>query len=98
LAVASTAIAFACPNCKDALANDPAQAGLVRGFFWSIMFMVSMPFLIFGGVSLYFYWEVQRAKQARSTALADDSAAVAVDSPFAEESVRVEEADPVGAC
>lgn len=59
------AVAFACPNCKDSLANDPAQAGLVRGFFWSILLMVSMPFLILGGVSSYFYWEVCRARRAR---------------------------------
>jgi len=53
---------FACPNCKEALANDPAAAGLVRGYFYSILFMLSMPILIFSGLSSYFYWEICRGR------------------------------------
>ena len=60
-------VASACPTCKDGLASDPASASLVRGYAYSILFMLSMPPLIFGGLSAYFYWEVRRAKvrQAR---------------------------------
>ena len=58
----ATGVAAACPTCKDSLAQDPASASLARGFYYSILFMVSMPFLIFGGMSLYFYWQVQKAK------------------------------------
>jgi hypothetical protein len=54
----------ACPNCRETLAGDASQAGLVRGLFWSILFMVSMPFLILGGLSSYFYWEICRARRA----------------------------------
>ena len=54
--------ALACPNCKEALANDPAAAGLVRGYFYSILFMLSMPVLIFSGLSSYFYWEICRGR------------------------------------
>jgi len=61
LAIGSEA-AFACPTCKESLAHDPASAGLARGFYYSILFMVSMPFVIFGGMSAYFYWEVRRAR------------------------------------
>lgn len=60
-------IAVACPTCKDNLAHDPAAAGLVRGYAYSILFMLSMPPLIFGGLCGYFYWEVRRAR-ARAAA------------------------------
>ena len=47
--------ALACPTCKQALAeNGQSQDGLVRGYFWSILFMMSMPFLIFCGMGYYF--------------------------------------------
>ena len=96
LMIAWATVAWSCPNCKDALAHDPAQAGLVRGFFWSIVFMVSMPFLVFGGVSAYFYWEVLRARQAKQAVLANELLPDASGSPFAEPSAPIEEADPVG--
>ncbi len=55
--------AVACPTCKDSLAeNDPNNATLVRGYFWSILFMMSMPFLILAGLSSYMYYEVRRAR------------------------------------
>ena len=56
-------LAVACPNCGDAMASDPVQAGLVRGIFWSILFLLSMPFLIFAGISGYFYWLVRNARR-----------------------------------
>jgi hypothetical protein len=56
------AIAVACPTCTDSLAHDPASENLVRGYAYSIIFMLSMPPLIFGGLSAYFYWEVRKAK------------------------------------
>lgn len=65
--------ALACPNCKDALAGDPDHAGLVRGYYWSILFMMSMPFLILGGISAYFYHEIRRAR-ARQMGLARPTA------------------------
>jgi hypothetical protein len=55
-------VATACPTCKDSLAHDPASANLVRGYAYSIVFMLSMPPLIFSGLSAYFYWEVRKAK------------------------------------
>jgi hypothetical protein len=54
--------ALACPTCKDNLAADPAAANLARGYYYSILFMLSMPPLILGGLSAYFYWEVRKAK------------------------------------
>jgi hypothetical protein len=61
-ALAFCAVASACPTCKDNMAHDPASANLVRGYAYSIMFMLSMPPLIFGSLCAYFYWEVRKAK------------------------------------
>jgi hypothetical protein len=63
-------VAMACPTCKDNMAHDPASASLVRGYAYSILFMLSMPPLIFCGLSAYFFWEVQKAK-ARQRAHAE---------------------------
>jgi len=62
LVVVLPAISVACPTCKDGFTGDPATSGMVRGYFWSIVFMMSMPFLILGGISAYFYYEVRRAR------------------------------------
>ncbi|MEX0819899.1 MAG: hypothetical protein WD070_09895 [Pirellulaceae bacterium] len=64
--------ASACPTCKDGMAGDPAYSSMVNGYFWSILFMMSMPFLVFGGVASYFYYEVRRAR-ARQAAEAHSS-------------------------
>ncbi len=52
---ATTRLAEACPLCADNLANDaygknPTQLG--RGFFWSIIFMMALPFLTVGFVAM----------------------------------------------
>jgi heme/copper-type cytochrome/quinol oxidase subunit 2 len=91
LVLAVSAVAYGCPNCKDAMGGDPAQAGLIRGFFWSILFMVSMPFLIFGGVGGYFYWEVCRARRAT----AGLSAATAGSGTPFQETADVRESEPL---
>ena len=54
---------FACPTCKENLAVDPESANIVRGYFYSILFMLSMPPLILSGLSLYFYYEVCKARR-----------------------------------
>ena len=59
-------IASACPGCKDALAaNDPEQARIARGYFWIILFMMSMPFALLGTFGTYVYIEVRRARADR---------------------------------
>ena len=63
-------VATACPSCKESLAHDPAAANLARGFYYSILFMVSMPFVIFGSMSAYFYWEVRKAQARQAAELA----------------------------
>lgn len=65
LAIALTASeAGACPMCKAALGSQGRNHGdWVGGFFWSILFMLSMPFLILGGLSAYMYRLVRQARR-----------------------------------
>lgn len=66
LLLAMESLAVACPTCKDTIeANDPARANLVRGYFYSILFMLSMPFLIFTSLCGYFYYEVCKARRLK---------------------------------
>ena len=42
-------VASGCPNCKEAVAAQPADvAATARGYSWSIMLMMSMPFTLLG--------------------------------------------------
>lgn len=52
----------ACPTCKSGMA-DGSHSGLQEGFYWSILFMMSMPFFIIGGLSTMFYFSVRKAKR-----------------------------------
>jgi uncharacterized membrane protein len=61
-------VVSACPTCKDAMAGDPANSSMVQGYFWSIIFMMSMPFLVFSTVAAYFYYEVCRARKQQAAA------------------------------
>ena len=55
--------ALACPNCKDALASaDGEQANLVTGFFWSVLFMMSMPFVLLGTFGFCMHRAVKKAR------------------------------------
>ncbi len=61
-------VALGCPTCKDQLANDPAAMNIARGYFYSILFMLSMPALILVGLSSYFYYEVRKARRKGAVA------------------------------
>lgn len=55
--------ADACPSCKNALAeSDPEQGNIAAGYFYSILFMMSMPFLIISAFTGYVFLEFRRAK------------------------------------
>ena len=56
------AAAAACPTCKDQLAHDAESQNIARGYAYSIVFMLSMPPLIFGSLCAYFYYEVRKAR------------------------------------
>ena len=71
--------AAACPTCKDTLAHDPAASNLARGIYYSILFMISMPFLIFGSLCAYFYWEVCRARKRQAAEQAPAAVKMAIE-------------------
>jgi hypothetical protein len=66
--LAGAPAATACPSCKEALGNSSGGGDLVSGFFWSILFMLSMPFLLLGSFGLYFYYLVRKARAAKPAA------------------------------
>jgi len=59
--------AEACPTCKESLSENDAQ--MVRGYFWSIMFMMAMPFSILTAMSTYFYMLVRKARKLKAADL-----------------------------
>ncbi|MCH7727969.1 MAG: hypothetical protein IH991_16055 [Planctomycetes bacterium] len=54
-------VAMACPTCQAGL-EGAEHENIKRGYFWSILFMMSMPFLIFIGMGIYFYLKVRKAR------------------------------------
>lgn len=61
-------VGHACPTCKQAIAEGGHHDQVVRGYFWSIIFMMSMPFLILGALGTYFYLLVRSARAAAGSA------------------------------
>lgn len=56
--------ADACPTCKDAIAqNDPQHQQMVKGYFYSILFMMSMPFVVVGTFGGMAYLSIKRARR-----------------------------------
>jgi hypothetical protein len=70
LVVCVASAAWACPTCKEDLANNPQGQGLAAGFYYSILFMMSMPFLIIGTLGTVAYRSVKRAQAEREAAAA----------------------------
>jgi|GEM_PF-4165997 len=58
--------AMACPSCQAALASQEGGNRVVQGFFWSILFMMSMPFSILTALSTYFYVLVRRSRRQQA--------------------------------
>jgi hypothetical protein len=49
LSFAMASSAWACPNCKEAVAAQPSEvAAMARGYNWSILLMLGMPFTLLG--------------------------------------------------
>ncbi len=67
VALLAADVALACPNCKDSIAHsDPTASGLMQGYFWSILFMLSMPFTLLTAMCVYFYLLVRRARATQT--------------------------------
>lgn len=62
LLLAAGDVALGCPSCK--LAAGDETSSLARGYFWSILFMLSMPPLILASLGLYFYCLVRKARSS----------------------------------
>jgi hypothetical protein len=55
-------VAAACPTCKDGLAqNDPQGRSLAAGISYSILFMMSMPYLVLATFGSCAYLSIRRA-------------------------------------
>jgi hypothetical protein len=61
--LAGGSLAEACPSCQAALNADGSQGDLARGIYYSIMFMMSMPFAIIGTFSFFAYRAVKREQR-----------------------------------
>jgi hypothetical protein len=58
-------VALACPNCKEAMEKqDPTHGGMVKGYFYSILFMMGTPYLVLGTFCAAMYYRVRRARRA----------------------------------
>ena len=56
-----------CPTCKDGLAAaDSEGANIARGYFYSILLMIAMPFTLAGSFGLYVWRETRRQQQANN--------------------------------
>lgn len=67
-ALALGQVALGCPTCGNAI--EHSGGNLATGFYWSILFMMSMPFVILGGLSLLCWLEIRKARRAAETAAA----------------------------
>jgi hypothetical protein len=66
VAVVAIGDAFGCPNCKDAVdTSDPDGLNLARGYFYSILLMLAMPFTLAGTFGCYVWREMRRQERAR---------------------------------
>ena len=63
LIVLYCSVADACPNCSSGLAEQSDGGDMVAGYFWSILFMMAMPFTIFTAIGGYMYLEVRKARK-----------------------------------
>ncbi|HEY2893486.1 MAG TPA: hypothetical protein VGJ16_04715 [Pirellulales bacterium] len=65
-ALGAASIASACPSCQAALNGDSSQADLARGIYYSILFMMSMPFAIVGTFGGLMYRAVKREQRRQA--------------------------------
>ncbi len=64
VAVVLTGEAWACPTCKSAISgDDPVSVARATGYFYSILFMMSMPFVIIGTFGGLAYFTIRKARE-----------------------------------
>ncbi len=53
-----------CPTCKDGVNTaDPDGLNVARGYFYSILLMLAMPFTLAGSFAAYVWREMRRQKR-----------------------------------
>ena len=63
----SAAEAWGCPNCKDGFSSsDPDAVNIARGYFYSILLMLEMPFTLAGTFGAYVWREMKKQQQSQS--------------------------------
>lgn len=64
VALLLVADASGCPNCKDAVdTSDPEGLNLARGYFYSILLMLAMPFTLVASFGCYVWREMRRQQR-----------------------------------
>jgi uncharacterized paraquat-inducible protein A len=64
VAVTLTGEGWACPTCKSAISgDDPVSVARATGYFYSILFMMSMPFVIIGTFGGLAYFTIRKARE-----------------------------------
>ncbi|MGD9635717.1 MAG: hypothetical protein AB7G28_09745 [Pirellulales bacterium] len=67
IALLLTDVVAACPTCKEGLdQSDPQHQSVAAGFYYSILFMMSMPYLILGSFGYLAFVSIRRAKVAQA--------------------------------
>jgi uncharacterized membrane protein len=57
-------VAAACPTCKEGLAqNDPQGQALAAGYYYSILLMMSTPYIVLATFISCAYYSIRRARQ-----------------------------------
>lgn len=70
--VATASVASACPSCEQALGADASQGDLAKGLYYSILFMMSMPFAIIGAFAGLAYRAVKREQRRKEAEAAQN--------------------------
>ena len=74
--VGAAAEAFGCPTCKDAVNTaDPEGLNVARGYFYSILLMLAMPFTLVGSFGAYVWREMRRQKAAAAAGESQEQSA-----------------------
>lgn len=74
LALSTVSTADACPGCKEA--TSAQGRNLARGFSYSILFMMPIPFIIVGSFGGYVYYTVkQRERELAASSKAKEASA-----------------------
>jgi uncharacterized membrane protein len=62
-------VAAACPTCKVGVAqNDPHGQSLAAGYYYSILFMMSMPYIVLATFGSIAYYSIRRARKQQQLA------------------------------